>query len=171
MSRRKKVVKATIKDLKSHEYVDMLCANHCGREVRVEKDTESVICSICSCLKAGPTDVMLRAAERAASKEDGGSKRPKGWHFMEEYVDTQGNVFHRGVEQPELRGTKEPTPIVEKPKLSKFERQKRREERKAKREVKLARRYKEIKKDKKVQEKSNEFFNGESDGTDIAATE
>ena len=170
MSRRRKVVKATVEDLKTHKYILMLCANHCGREVKVEEDTESVICSVCSCLKAGPTDVMLRAAERAANKEDGAVKRPKGWHFMEEYVDTQGNVFHKGVEQPELKGSKEPTSIVEKPKVSKFERQKRRDERKAKREGKLAKRYKEIKKEAKIQDKSNEFFNGESDGTDIDTT-
>jgi hypothetical protein len=86
---------------------------------------------------------------------------------MEEYVDSDGNVFHKGVEQPELKGTKEPTVIVEKQKLSKFERQKRREERKLKREARLAKRYKEIKQEAKVQNKSAEFFNGESDGTDL----
>ncbi len=165
MSRRRKIVKASEKDLKSHEYVMMLCSNHCGREVKVEKDTESVMCSVCSCIKAGPTDVMLRAAARKERKDS--PKRPKGWHFMEEYVDSDGNVFHKGVEQPELKGTKEPTVIVEKQKLSKFERQKRREERKLKREARLAKRYKEIKQEAKVQNKSAEFFNGESDGTDL----
>jgi hypothetical protein len=169
MARRRKVVKATANDLKSHEYVEMMCSNHCGREVRVEKDTESVICSVCSCLKAGPTDSMLRAEARANGKERTG--RPKGWHFMEEYVDTEGNVFFKGVEQPELKGTKAATVIVAKPKLTKFERKKRREERKAKKDAKLAKRYKEIKKESKIQDKSNNFFNGESDGTDVDTTE
>ena len=27
------------------------------------------------------------------------------WHFMNEYVDKDGNVFHKGKEQPELKGT------------------------------------------------------------------
>ena len=31
--------------------------------------------------------------------------RPAGWHFMNEFVDKDGNVFHKGVEQPELKGT------------------------------------------------------------------
>ena len=32
--------------------------------------------------------------------------RPAGWHFMKEYVDKWGNVFHKGVEQPDLKGTR-----------------------------------------------------------------
>ena len=32
--------------------------------------------------------------------------RPAGWHFMNEYVDKWGNVFHKGVEQPKLKGTR-----------------------------------------------------------------
>ena len=31
--------------------------------------------------------------------------RPAGWHFMNEFVDKDGNVFHKGVEQPDLKGT------------------------------------------------------------------
>ena len=31
--------------------------------------------------------------------------RPAGWHFMNEFVDKDGNVFHRGKEMPELKGT------------------------------------------------------------------
>ncbi len=29
--------------------------------------------------------------------------RPAGWHFMNEFVDKDGNVFHKGKEQPKLR--------------------------------------------------------------------
>ena len=32
--------------------------------------------------------------------------RPAGWHWMNEYVDKWGNVFHKGVEQPDLKGTR-----------------------------------------------------------------
>ena len=42
------------------------------------------------------------------------SGRPAGWHFMSEFVDKDGNVFHKGVEQPELKGTLKPTKIQKK---------------------------------------------------------
>ena len=41
--------------------------------------------------------------------------RPSGWHFMNEFVDKDGNVFHKGVEQPKLKGTR-PVTVV-KPKM------------------------------------------------------
>ena len=37
--------------------------------------------------------------------------RPPGWHFMNEFVDKDGNVFHKGKEQPKLKGTLPPTKI------------------------------------------------------------
>ena len=37
--------------------------------------------------------------------------RPAGWHFMNEFVDKDGNVFHKGKEQPDLKGTLEPTKV------------------------------------------------------------
>ena len=37
--------------------------------------------------------------------------RPAGWHFMNEFVDKEGNVFHKGKEQPKLFGTLKPTKI------------------------------------------------------------
>ena len=42
--------------------------------------------------------------------------RPAGWHFMNEFVDKDGNVFHKGKLQPDLRGTLPPTKIVPKKK-------------------------------------------------------
>ena len=42
--------------------------------------------------------------------------RPAGWHFMNEFVDKDGNVFHKGVEQPKLKGTLKPTEVVAKKK-------------------------------------------------------
>ena len=38
--------------------------------------------------------------------------RPAGWHFMNEFVDKDGNVFHKGVEQPKLKGTLPPTKVT-----------------------------------------------------------
>ena len=37
--------------------------------------------------------------------------RPAGWHFMYEFVDKDGNVFHKGKEQPKLKGTLPPTKV------------------------------------------------------------
>ena len=37
--------------------------------------------------------------------------RPAGWHWMTEFVYKDGNVFHKGVEQPKLKGTLKPTKV------------------------------------------------------------
>ena len=42
--------------------------------------------------------------------------RPAGWHFMNEFVDKDGTVFHKGVEHPDLKGTLKPTKIKPKKK-------------------------------------------------------
>ena len=38
--------------------------------------------------------------------------RPAGWHFMNEFVDKDGTVFHKGKEQPDLKGTLPPTKVL-----------------------------------------------------------
>jgi len=45
--------------------------------------------------------------------------RPAGWHFMKEFVDKDGNVFHLGKEQPKLKGTLPPTKVKPKKKTTK----------------------------------------------------
>ena len=42
--------------------------------------------------------------------------RPSGWHFMNEFVDKDGTVFHKGVEQPKLKGTRPITVVKPKKK-------------------------------------------------------
>ena len=165
MSKRRgrKIVKMSAKDMKAHDYIMLPCSMGCGNEVKVEVDTVSVICGLCACKKAGPTDIMLKAQARSEGKI--GPKKPRGYHLKPVFVDVEGNVFHKGVEQPSLKGTLPVTVIEPKVKLTKFERQKRREERQAKKDAKLAKKYKEVKKEKKIQEKATEFFNGESNGT------
>jgi len=37
--------------------------------------------------------------------------RPAGWHWMAEFVDKDGTVFHKGKEQPKLKGTLSPTKV------------------------------------------------------------
>ena len=34
--------------------------------------------------------------------------KPKGWALRKVFVDAEGNVYHKGVEQPELKGTISP---------------------------------------------------------------
>ena len=42
--------------------------------------------------------------------------RPAGWHWMAEFVDKDGTVYHKGKEVPELKGTLKPTTIKPKKK-------------------------------------------------------
>ena len=37
--------------------------------------------------------------------------RPAGWHWMKEFVDKDGTVYHMGKEQPKLKGTLKPTKV------------------------------------------------------------
>jgi len=43
--------------------------------------------------------------------------RPSGWHFMNEFVDGDGTVYHKGVEQPKLFGTLPATKVKVKKKM------------------------------------------------------
>ena len=38
--------------------------------------------------------------------------RPAGWHWMKEFVDKDGTVYHLGKEQPKLKGTLKPTKVT-----------------------------------------------------------
>jgi hypothetical protein len=68
----------------------------------VSEDAISVTCGTCNASKI---------AWPKSAKEKVSSGRPAGWHFMSEFVDKEGNVFHKGVEQPELKDTLKPTKI------------------------------------------------------------
>ena len=80
----------------------------CGRWVEnVGDDTTSVTCSVCVLLAVGLPE------EKKSYRPTG---RPPGWHFMSEFVDKDGNVFHKGKEIKKLKGTLPPTKVVSKPK-------------------------------------------------------
>ena len=68
----------------------------CGEWVKVTDDTTAVLCYKCVNRVTEPPKFTPRY------KPTG---RPKGWQWMKEYVDKEGNVFHKGVEKPELKGT------------------------------------------------------------------
>ena len=75
---------------------------------------KSVLCYKCVCQTVGPPEIKGGYVSKG---------RPRGWQFMKEFVDPQGNVFHKGKEQPQLKGTMEPTKVDKTPKkkLSKQE--------------------------------------------------
>jgi hypothetical protein len=77
--------------------------------------------------------------------------RPAGWHFMNEYVDKDGNVFHKGKEQPDLKGTLPPTKVKPKKKVK----------RRSKEEMLLARHEKKKKVLKKAKKKLNDKIQGQ----------
>ena len=67
---------------------------------------------------------------------------------MNEFVDKDGNVFHKGVEQPKLKGTLPPTKVKPKKKTK----------RRSKDEILVAK-YKEKQKLKKELKKQQDFLN------------
>lgn len=76
---------------------------------------------------------------------------PKGWKFMKVFVYSDGTVYHKGIEQPELKGTLEPTPLVVKEKKTKAQKAREKQEalvqlQKLKMELKKQTRKTEIKK-------------------------
>tara|TARA_R100000030_G_C3209672_1_gene113005 strand:- start:63 stop:569 length:507 start_codon:yes stop_codon:yes gene_type:complete len=77
----------------------------CGNWVKVGPKVTAVLCSSCVNKVVDPPKFTPRY------KPTG---RPKGWQWMKEYVDKDGNVFHKGKEQPQLKGKLSPTKIVPK---------------------------------------------------------
>ena len=75
--------------------------------------------------------------------------RPAGWHFMNEFVDKDGNVFYKGVEQPKLKGTLSPTKIKPAKKTK----------RRTKEEILLARNAEKKAALKKAVQKQKDFIN------------
>ena len=75
--------------------------------------------------------------------------RPAGWHFMNEFVDKDGNVYHKGKLQPDLKGTLPPTKIVPKKKTK----------RRTKEEILIARDKEKKAALKKAHKKQKDFLN------------
>ena len=84
--------------------VRYVTCTRCGREIKGVGDTTvSATCSHCLVR-------MIPVEEpKSAYKPTG---RPAGWHWMKEFVDQDGNVFHRGKEQPKLKGTLKSTKVI-----------------------------------------------------------
>ena len=95
------------------------CANHdttskyyrgrqCFDKVLVDENATKAICWKC-------TTLLVPVEEK---KQPTGF--PRGWKFMAEFVDKEGNVYHKGELQEQLFGTLPPTEIKEpKPQVKK----------------------------------------------------
>ena len=86
----------------------------CGCFVNnIGETTKSVVCSACLAKKA------LTAWDPLKQNQYVKTGRPPGWQWMKEFVDHDGNVFHKGKEISELKGTLSPTKIKKKTKKKK----------------------------------------------------
>jgi hypothetical protein len=124
--RTRKVTTLDRKPIQTKELACEICAEEL---VEVDESTVAVTCWRCAQKKVEPPIFKQPVAPD-------GPKRARGYHLMPLYIDPAGNVFHKGVERPELKGTLEPTPI----KAKKTKAQK--EAEKEKKEAKLAKLYK-----------------------------
>ena len=115
----------------------MMC--NCGAYISVGESAVNVVCGTCTNKR-----MMINFPELHEDKPKRKTTgRPSGWHFMNEYVDSDGNVFHKGKEQPKLKGTLPPTKIKPKKKVK----------RRSKEEILLARHEKKKKVLKKAKKK------------------
>ncbi len=86
-----------------NSYKSLPCKT-CGRIVEnVGDEAFKVTCSMCVLGTVG-----FPEESKSAYKPTG---RPAGWHWMKEFVDKDGTVYHLGKEQPKLKGTKKPTKV------------------------------------------------------------
>tara|TARA_Y100000034_G_scaffold96491_1_gene117527 strand:+ start:10215 stop:10613 length:399 start_codon:yes stop_codon:yes gene_type:complete len=94
----------TYKDENGKRY--MQCKMCQSDYVLTSDDAIAVTCSLC----VAKQSIRLNP-ELLPELRDKPSGRPPGWHFMTEFVDKDGIVFHKGIEQPDLKGTLSPTKV------------------------------------------------------------
>ena len=87
----------------------MQCKHCLSEYVSTSEDAVAVTCS--SCVTRITTSQMTLEDFYPSWKKQKKTGRPAGWHFMKEFVDKKGNVFHKGKEQLELKGTLKSTKV------------------------------------------------------------
>ena len=85
----------------------MICKVCQSEYVNVDAGTAAITCSSCTMKKT----LALKPLDSFFTKKHKKTGRPPGWQWMNEFVDTQGNVFNKGTEQPKLKGTLKPTKV------------------------------------------------------------
>mgnify|MGYP000094081871 CR=1 FL=1 len=88
----------------------MMC--QCGEYISVGDNATGVKCS--NEVNRNMMTMFPELHEEKTKRKSTG--RPAGWHFMNEFVDKDGNVFHKGKEQPKLFGTLKSTKVQPKKK-------------------------------------------------------
>ena len=84
----------------------------CNNTISVSETPENALCWACL--------VRLMGDPIPPSETKKNMGFPRGWKFMKEFVDKDGNVYHKGVEQPKLKNKVSPTKIkTVKPKVKK----------------------------------------------------
>ena len=94
---------------KQYRYLE---CKSCGQMICAGDDAKEITCSDCIMELVEPPKKVYKP-----------SGKPRGWHLMEEFVDTDGVVYHKGVEVPKLKGKRPITPLKSTPKLSKAQKQ------------------------------------------------
>ena len=136
--------------LNTEKLISLKCRNsECGRTVHnCHPDTISVLCPICTC--------MLAPIEQKETKSKG---YLRGWKLMKEFIHSDGTVYHFGVEQPELKGTIEPTDvdaIKAKQKETRIKNKKLKAERAKRKEERLLKQYQKGQKERAAKIKKKE---------------
>ena len=91
---------------------------HCKSEyVQTGEEAGAVTCSRCV---TRITTSQMTLEDFFPSMKIKKTGRPAGWHWMNEFVDKKGNVFHKGKEQPELKGTLSPSKVKPRKKKKKL---------------------------------------------------
>ncbi len=123
----------------------------------VSTNIKSVLCStavmrLCLSLMTENEREKLFGKGSGTSKSTG---RPRGWRWMKEFVDSEGNVYHKGVEQPKLKGKRQITDVgaIKKDRLAAKEVKRKKETKKL---IKMAAEKKEL---KKAIEAQKDFLN------------
>jgi len=97
------------KKIEYHSYMEgnikYMSCQICGRYEVVGDETTAVKCGRCVSM------IMMNKYPHEEPKSYKPTGRPAGWHWMNEFVDKDGNVFHKGKEQPKLKGTLKPTVV------------------------------------------------------------
>ena len=94
----------------------MICKQCQSEYCEVDENTAAITCSSCVLKRT----LALKPMDEFFAKKHKKTGRPPGWQWMNEYVDKDGNVFHKGKEQPDLKGTLPPTKVKPRKKKKKL---------------------------------------------------
>jgi len=111
--KREMICRNSIEDTNYWAWPKLEKGPRCFHYTEVSEDATAVLCYRCVNKTVPPPEIKGGYVSKG---------RPRGWQFMKEFVDKDGNVFLKGKEQPKLKGTLKPTePKPEKKRLSKLE--------------------------------------------------